>query len=144
MATLHQLSGPDREELRLLYQVTVSDIAFFKQQQWSISNYALTVEAALLFIAYQMLAFPLTVCQAWLLVVLSWAVAAAALMAIERLQSSIVGRRQRLANVRAQFGRAFQDAWRIPEEPDFIRWLLVFVLLLSSSLATWLILVRPK
>lgn len=46
MATPPQLSDADREELRLLYQVTVSDIAFFKQQQWSISNYALTVEAA--------------------------------------------------------------------------------------------------
>jgi glucan phosphoethanolaminetransferase (alkaline phosphatase superfamily) len=144
MATPPQLSDDDREELRLLYQVTVSDIAFFKQQQWSISNYALTVEAALLFIAYQMLAFPLTVCQAWLLVVLSWAVVAVALMTIERLQTSIVGRRQRLANIRAQFGQVFQDAWRIPKKPDLVRWLLVFVLLLSSSLATWLILVRPK
>jgi hypothetical protein len=32
----------DREELRLLYQTSGSDIAFFKQQQWSITNYALT------------------------------------------------------------------------------------------------------
>lgn len=43
----------DREELRLLYQVSVSDIAFFKQQKWWGINYILAIFAAILFIAYQ-------------------------------------------------------------------------------------------
>jgi hypothetical protein len=144
MATPASLTDADREELRLLYQVTTADIAFFKQQQWSLSNYALTVVAALLFVSYQMLSHPLTTWQAWLLVVLSWAVVVAALMAIDRLQTSIAARRQRLANVHGHFGQPFQEAWRVPKEPDDFRWLLVLVLMASASVATWLILTRPK
>lgn len=143
MPTPNPLTEADQEELRLLYQVSVSDIAFFKQQQWSVSNYALTIQAALLFVAYQMLRPPLAVWQAWLLVTLVWGVSAAALMAIDRLQTSICGRRTRLASVRAQFGKPFMDAWSIPKENDDFRWLLVFVLLLSPSVASWLVLARP-
>ena len=142
MATTPRLRQGDRDELRLLYQVTVSDIAYFKQQQWSISNYALTLEAALLFIAYQMLACPLTLPEVWVLVVLSWAVVLAALAVIERLETSILQRRARLENVRAQFGQVFRNAWRFPKERALVRWLLEVVLLLSSSVATWLILLR--
>jgi|KBSMisStandDraft_5_1062788.scaffolds.fasta_scaffold03142_11 hypothetical protein len=41
---------PDKgedQELRLLYEVSVADLAFFRQQQWSIANYALLLYAAL-------------------------------------------------------------------------------------------------
>lgn len=35
----------DREELLVLYQVTVSDLAYFKSNEWSVTNYALLLMA---------------------------------------------------------------------------------------------------
>ena len=64
------LNERDREELRLLYNVSASDIASFKQQQWSVTNHALALHAAFLFVAYQLLASPLVMWQLWLLIVL--------------------------------------------------------------------------
>lgn len=136
------LTDSDAEELRLLYQVSVADIAFFKQQQWSATNYTLAIHAALLFIAYQFLKDALAIWQMWLLIVLAWVVCVACLAVVERLQSSILGRRTRLERVMAHFGKPFTNAWSIPKPPDDIHWLLVFVVLLSAVVVTWLVLVK--
>lgn len=136
------LKDTDREELRLLYEVSIADIAFFKQQQCSITNYSLAIHAALLFIAYQVLKHPLVAWQLWLLIVLTWGVCIAGLAMVERLQNSILGRRTRLERVRAHFGRPFLEAWSIPKPPDDVHWLLVFVMLFSAGVVTWLILVN--
>jgi len=135
------LTDDDREELRLLYNVSVADIAFFKQQQWSVSNYTLLIHAALLFIAYQLLNGPLATWHHWLLVVLAWTVCVAGIAMIHRLQSSIAGRRTRLGRVRERFGEAFRSAWSIPKDPDNVHWLLTTVVLLSAGVVTWLVLV---
>jgi hypothetical protein len=139
MSTTAALTEADQEELRLLYQVSTADIAFFKQQQWSVTNYTLTIHAALLFIAYQILKAPLGVWSVGLLAIFVWGVFAAALMVIDRLHTSIEGRRIRLKNVRAHFGKPFSEAWSIQKESDDIRWVLIFVLLLSSIVSSWLV-----
>ncbi len=41
------ISDAAREDLRLLYQLIVQDLAFFKQQQWSTTNYVVLLQAAL-------------------------------------------------------------------------------------------------
>src|SRR6266545_716215 len=84
---------------------SVADIAFFKQQQWSTTNYALSIHAALLVIAYQLLTDKterLATWQGWLLVVLAWSVCVIGLAVVQRLQSSILGRRTRLERVRSK------------------------------------------
>ena len=43
----NQVTEADRAELQLLYTVSVSDIAGFKQQQWSVTNHSLAIQAAL-------------------------------------------------------------------------------------------------
>jgi hypothetical protein len=128
--------------MRLLYQVSTSDITFFKQQQWSVTNYALSIHAALLIIAYQLLSGALCVWQAWLLVVLAWFVCIAGLAAVARLQTSILARRCRLDRTRPYFGKAFEDAWSIPKPPDDLHWLLISVMLLSATVVTWLVLAK--
>jgi uncharacterized membrane protein len=127
-STPDPLSTSDHDELRLLYQTSVSDIAFFKQQQFTITNYALTLQAGRLFVAYQVLKPPFQALPFWALLVLVCAISVAGLLVIARLQASIEVRRERLARVRGQFGRAFVEAWSVPKEPDDFRWLLVCVL----------------
>ena len=136
------LNERDREELRLLYNVSASDIASFKQQQWSVTNHALALHAAFLFVAYQLLASSLVTWQLWLLIVLTWAVCIAGLAMVERLQGSILGRRTRLERVRAHFGKPFNDAWTIQKPKDDVHQLLLAVMFLSSGVVTWLLLVK--
>src|SRR5204862_3341833 len=103
------LNERDREELRLLYNVSASDIASFKQQQWSVTSHALALHAAFLFVAYQLLASPLVMSQLWLLIVLTWAGGIAGLAMVPGLQGSILGRGTRLARGPAQFRKPFND-----------------------------------
>lgn len=144
-STLDGLTDTDREELRLLYRVCISDIALFTRQQWSATTYALAFYAALLFIAYQPpepLHAP-AFWQAWVLVGLAWLVAIAGLAAVKRLQISIVGARRRLERTRAYFGRPFQDVWSLQRPADDVHRLLYLVMLLSTGVVTLLVLARP-
>lgn len=136
------LTESDKEELHLLYNVSVTDIAFFKQQQWAVTNHALVLHAALLFVAYQLLASSLAAWQLWLLIVLTWAVCIAGLGMVSRLQGSILGRRTRLERVRDHFGKPFNDAWAIQKPKDDVHQLLFAAMLLSAGVVTWLVLVK--
>ena len=132
------LSHHDREELRLLYQVSVDDIAFFKRQQWSATNYALLIHVAVVYIAHQLVQ-RLTISDMVALIVAAWAAALAGLLVISRLRKSIDARRERLDNVRARFGAPFIAAWTVKKEADDIHWLLQAVAILGAIVVTWLI-----
>jgi len=136
------LTSTDGEELRLLYQVSVADIAFFKKQQWSATNYAVGAYAALLVIVHQWLHSPLKSWQVWPLIVLSWAICISGYAVVSRLQSSILGRRTRLERVRAKFGRVFNEAWSIPKPHDDTYWLLYAFMFVGAGIVTWLVLAR--
>jgi hypothetical protein len=136
------LTADDGEELRLLYQVSVADIAFFKKQQWSATNYAMGAYAALLIIVHQWLLSPLKSWQVWPLIVLGWAICIAGYAVVSRLQNSILGRRTRLERVRARFGKAFNEAWSIPKPQDDMYWLLYAFMFVGAVIATWLVLAR--
>jgi hypothetical protein len=135
-------AASEREELRLLYQTSVSDISFFKQQQFTITNYALTLQAGLLFVAYQVLKPPFAALPFWSLLILVCGVSAAGLLVVSRLSASIEVRRERLARVRSHFSPAFLAAWSVPKESDDFPWLLRAVLVVSGAIAAWLIIAR--
>ena len=136
------LEESDREELRLLYQVSVADIALFKKQQWSATNYAVGAYAALLVIVHQWLPSPLNSWQGWPLIVLGWAVCIAGFAIVSRLQNSILGRRTRMERVRERFGAAFKQAWSIPKTNDDMYWLLYAFMFVGAVIVTWLVLAR--
>jgi len=108
MTTQQLPSDPD--ELRLLYQITVSDLAYFKIQQWSVTNYSLLLFAGVVGVA-QMLRPTLTAVDRIVLVAVTVAVAVSALVVLAKLQKSIGIRQSRLDAVRSQFTEAFQSAW---------------------------------
>jgi len=47
-----------------------------------------------------------------------------------------------LERVRAHFGKPFNDAWTIQKPKDDVHQLLLAVMLLSSGVVTWLVLVK--
>jgi hypothetical protein len=100
----------EEEELRMLYQVTVSDLAYFKTQQWNVTYYALLVEAAFVGVA-QLLGKNMTTVDRIILGTLSVVAAISALIVIGKLQNSIEVRDSRLDATRRTLSEAFQRAW---------------------------------
>jgi hypothetical protein len=98
------------EELRMLYQITVNDLAYFKTQQWNVTYYALLVEAAFVGVA-QVLGAHILLLERIALGTLSVVAAILALIVIGKLQNSIEVRDSRLEATRRAFTEAFQRAW---------------------------------
>ena len=99
-----------RDELRLLYQVTVSDLSYFKTQQWSLTNYTLLLFAALV-AAAKTLTPHLCSSERWALIALAVGTALGALVILFKLQASIRIRQARLEKIRGSFSSAFNEAW---------------------------------
>lgn len=133
-----QLTEADRAELHLLYTASVSDIAGFKQQQWSVTSHALALQAALVAVA-QLLKEPLGGWDRWLLVVLVGITAAVGGFVLFRLHRSIEERRKRLRRVRAHFGKPFNDAWSVCKQPDQVYIFLALVLVIAALIASRLV-----
>jgi len=132
---------PDHEELRLLYQVTVSDLTYFKTQQWSVTNYSMLLFAGLVSVA-QLLKPNLMTGDRALLVGAVVLVLLAALVVLYKLQTSILVRQARLDAVRQQFTDEFHVAWAAEDKRVEVLHS-IFLLRLAvgggGGLAAWLI-----
>lgn len=138
-ASTEQLSESDREELSLLYDVSVKDIAFFKKQQWVATNYGAALYVAILAIA-QILETPLSTAHKVTLFLFSLGIMVAGVGVICHLQHSIAVRRARLKAVRASFGNRFQTAWgAVPKKDNALHSLLLAVLVFGFVVNTWLL-----
>ena len=86
MTAQHSMS--ESEELRLLYQITAADLAYFKTQQWSVTNYTLLLFAGVVGVA-QMLKPNVTAIDRIVLVTVTIFVATSALVILAKLQKSV-------------------------------------------------------
>ncbi|MDA8339001.1 MAG: hypothetical protein M0Z70_06855 [Nitrospiraceae bacterium] len=124
----NQVSDREHEELKLLYQVSVSDLAFFKRQQWNIANYTLLLYAALVGIA-QLLRPSSTCCAELLISLLATVVFVVAVWVLWQLKRSIEVRRERLRKIRADFTERFNKAWQADKTTNDA--LILFVVLIG-------------
>jgi hypothetical protein len=135
---------PDHEELRLLYQVTVGDLTYFKTQQWAVTNYSMLLYAGLVAIA-QLLRPNLAQTDRWLLTAIVALLFFSALFVLSKLQASIKVRQARLDAVRKQFTDEFHVAWAA-EEKDHEGLHSIFLLRIAicggAAIAAWLMLSR--
>ena len=130
-----------REELMLLYQITVGDLTYFKTQQWSVANYAFLRLAGIIGVAQ--VAAPLGTCERVFLVILVMLVAAVALVVLSKLQASIRVRHSRLEATRQSFSAAFNAAWAAEVKgPELVHsiWFLRAAVAIGAVIVTWLIL----
>lgn len=135
---------PDRSELQMLYQVTVSDLAYFKTQQWAVTYYSLLVDAALVGVA-QLLRPELGSIERLVLSGLALFAALAAVIVLSRLEKSISVRRSRLDAVRSELGNVFQRAWAAEhkgEEYIHAIYILYGGVVITGLLTMWLIVCR--
>jgi hypothetical protein len=134
-------SASDSEELRLLYQVTIADLPYFKTQQWSVTYYCLLIDGGLIGAAQLLKPGPML----WDKILLSALVllaAGAALTVLSKLQASIDVRRERLEVLRETFGVAFRRAWSSASKKServHSIYLLFGGVILTALLSLWLI-----
>jgi hypothetical protein len=136
-----QNSVSDSEELRLLYQITAGDLAYFKTQQWSVTNYTLLLYAGVIGVA-QMLKPSVTVVDRVVLVTVTIFVAMSALIILAKLQKSVRVRQSRLDAVRTKFTDAFQLAWSAEEkgvERFHAIYLLRIAVVVGAGVVCWLV-----
>jgi hypothetical protein len=134
------LTDRDHEELLLLYSSCVSELSAFKQQQWSVTNYTLLVNAALVAVG-QIVGDALRAGERFMLLFLALLSLGLGLRVLCLLQHSIVARRERQTKVRAFFGVPFKDSRAVPKEADPVFYILGTAQTIGAFLAGWLIVV---
>jgi len=131
----------ESEELALLYQVSVADLAYFKQQQWSVANYSLLLYAGICG-ATKLIALPIRLSETLVLGALVCATAVAASVVLWKLEAAIEIRRERLRSAREQLSDAFFRAWGSRgklEERVSVCWLLQGALVVGAGVALWVL-----
>lgn len=144
------MSDGDRkfEELRLLYSVTVSDLAGFKQQQWNVTNYGLLLYAAIA--SVPQLIGKITQGEVAFLWLTSLAVMITGWILQWMLRASLVARWERLTEIRKKhFSEEFRSAWRggkpeeiAPDEPSnriSLLWFFQVIFLVGFVFDSWIL-----
>jgi hypothetical protein len=103
------ISESEHQDLLVLYQVTAQDQAFFKSQQWTLTNYALVAFAAIVGIP-QLAGVILTRCSQLALSIGAILIAISAMWVIYRLKQSIEERRKRLGRIYVKLSNEFRMA----------------------------------
>lgn len=135
------------EELSILYNSCVAEIAGFKSQQWHTTNYGILLYAAV--ISAAQLAKP-TNCLEWvLLYALAVGILAAGIFMILTLFSSIHTRRQRLTEIRKHASDSFMVAWgcgkpreQVVDDPDKklkLTWFFLGIFFVGFGVTIWLL-----
>lgn len=131
----------NQEELRMLYQVTVSDLTYFKTQQWSVTNYALLIFAGLVGVTQLLKPLPVS-SERVFLGVLALVAMVAALVVLAKLQKSISVRQSRLVAARDNFSASFKQAWAAEVKgPEYVHsiYFLYATVSIGGLLAVWLV-----
>lgn len=137
------------EELRLLYSVTITDIANFKQQQWKVTNYGLLLYAAIASIP-ALLQQKLSLAEYVFLWLTSLAVTITGCVLVWMFHASLKARWERLTEIRKKhFTEEFRSAWRggrseevVPDDPTNRISLIFFfqaVFLVGFLFDTWIL-----
>jgi len=136
---MNMANDDEKQELRLLYEVSVKDLEFFKRQQWLVSYYAVLIYGTLFALARVTTLGELVFCLA----VGGVALLSSVLLLI--LEHSIGVRRDRLEAVRENFTQKFKDAWKAGKklgECHLVVALMLFTLL-GGSVSTILGIIFP-
>jgi hypothetical protein len=139
-----ELSERTHAELLALYTGTISDLSYFKTQQWTTTNYSFLLFASVVAIR-QISGIQLVVIERTLLIGLVVFVAIAALVILQKLQDSIEVRQARLEYVRNQFGSVFNSAWSARTKGnEYVRsvWFLRLAVCSGTVIASWLMIKR--
>jgi hypothetical protein len=110
-----ELDDGTRDELLMLYETSVQDLAFFKQQQWNVTNYVLVLDAALVG-ARQLVGGTVGI---WIVSIAALVLCFVGVLQLNSLQESMEASRARLRRIRERLSREFLDAWDTKAKRDY-------------------------
>jgi hypothetical protein len=128
-----------------LYKITVGDLTYFKSQQWSLTNHAFLLIAAVLAVR-QLLGGSIAPYERFGLLVVVALIVVSALVLLKKLQDSIVVRQARLNAAREGLGLEFYRAWAAQDKKsEYIHaiWILRGALIIGGLIASWLLFRQP-
>lgn len=112
-----------KEEIRLLYQLSVADILNAKKEQFDITNYNLALQAVIVYISQNpkviALAFEFKYAVCFALVIGSLSFGIVAISYIKTLQNNIARFRGRILKLRDGLTPEFKDAFGLEEQPTY-------------------------
>lgn len=130
-----------REELLVLFQVTVNDRAYFKSTQWTVANYVLLLLGAVAAIR-QFVGVGIMPIERVGLSILSGLVVTTGLAMLSKLEQSIKTREARLNNVGGRLSAEFYEVWSAGERMggSYVRsvWFLRSAILLGGVTVVWI------
>ena len=135
-----QNASAHREELLVLYQVTVADLAYFKSTQWTVTNYAVLLLAAVAGLR-QVVGADIMPLERAGLSVLACIIGAAGLAMLFKLEQSIRVRETRLDAVRENLSAEFNAAWRAGAKgAEYFRsiWFLRGAIIIGATIVIWI------
>lgn len=128
----------------MIYQITVSDLTYFKSQQWSLTNHSFLLLAALVG-SSQLLGESITTIERFALSGFALLVVIAAMILLSKLQNSILVRQARLDAAREKLGFQFYKTWAAKDKgAEYVHsiWILRSALVIGGLISCW-ILLRP-
>lgn len=144
-----QVNDRIHSELLELHRMAVGDIAFFKQQQWQVTNYGLLLYGAIA-AAPKLIGTQLTVIEYSGLWLVSLTVLVAGIFLLQDFEKSLAKGRNRLPEARKYFDekvtlRAYaeggdpKNALILSKERSSLFRFFVFTLILGFVLTTWIL-----
>lgn len=140
-----QIDDRTHAELLALQQIAAADIAFFKQQQWQVTNYGLLLYSAI--VAAPKLLTEISTVEYSVLWIVALTVLLAGLYSLKDLEKSLVKGRDRLPEARKYFTQISLKAYAAGGDPKLalipakdrasMQWLLAFTFILGFILTTW-------
>lgn len=137
-------------ELLALQDLAVSDIAFYKQQQWHVCNYALALYAAIIAVPTVLGIKDINCYELSALIFIALIIFVSGVWLINDMGKSLSKGRNRLPALRKHFDREISlRAYAAGEEPDIallkaedkmsLEWFFYIVLFLSCAFTIWLL-----
>jgi len=110
--TAFKLDDASKEDLRILFQTTVSDIQFFKSKQWNTTNYAVLTYVALVAGAGYARSFGhcLSPMEKAVAIFLTFTTMVIALCTIDSLNTSLKNSRKVIEQISRRLSLAFQES----------------------------------
>lgn len=133
----------EKADLRLLYQCSVSDIAFFKKQQWKVTNYGLLLYAVIVAVP-KILRRELFGYEYIVLFLIADLIYIAGLYVLISLDESLKKSRKRLIAAKHRMSPSFIEIWRAdsdyqePEKKESLLWVFISVMTMGLVFVAWL------
>jgi hypothetical protein len=134
------ISDREHQELTILYQVSVQDLANFKSQQWTLANYTILAFAAIIGVS----SFPqlqLGLYGRFFLCLVASGIFGLAIHILWRLKTSIDIRRNRLSSIREKCSDTFRESWGVKKQVSAgeMFFFLLLILFIGLGFVWWIV-----